>query len=527
MNVPGSSRLLVLCFFLGLVLTLPYLLGNLRQDEVKEFSGITGLYVEETYYYLSMGAQSGTGLKLFKDPYCRIENRAILINPIANFIGNLSHLTNGRIELAFLIFRLFAALFLVFSFWRLSGFFFHDPSKRFFSLLIYTLCAGLSGLQKYFNTLHLFAVDNSVPEINMFISMSGEYYIPLANAVYLLCIGYAYLWLVRDREVQIPLGLSMLLLGTIYIYGLVLCYLVITVMLVPKAKRIIRDAHFRRKLLVILFCPMPIIAYYAWILMLQNESGISDVWIAAPSIVSIALSFGLTFVFAFVRQIQVIIKGPSGDEMFLIAWLWTTLLSTCLPIKFLIPFQLQLLIGIGAPISLLSTSFIFRLQPLMLSISRIIFPIFCGLFLVAGASTNIDFYFKQLDEIGAKKWPMFIDRSLSDAMAQSRLKIPADKKVLVSSHLARLFAYKTTSNVYYDVYPDYIIGPKQRDVSAFIDSFLLQPDRAIRGLKNKNINYLFLEQSLLGDVELIRFKEQLNVLAARVYDNGHIAIYAL
>lgn len=519
-----------LCAFV-LLLALPVIYGHLQSTPDNTFLGFTGLYPNEQHYYMSVGpSQALKGHILFADKYSRVPYRDFFLNPIANIIGVISLSLKIPLPLAFNIFRIIASIFLIYSIYLLSQQFTKNKKTQFFSVIIFCFSAGFN---YYFNVVSfpgIDAIDDSIPEVNAFIAMSGEYYLPLANALFILSLTYAYRIFHKNEDKTWACGISLLLLGAIYIYGLVSAVAIIGFWGIIngfKDKEIVPPIKIFIKLA--LFC-LPIVAYYFW-LIIQFPSIDESGWYPPPSFGVTLCSFGFSIMFTL---LGILLKGKdwNKNEFFLLLWISLTLCFIYLPQK-LLAIQIQLFIGIGAPLAVLFASSLEAIQSTIIRVSklgatsalRVITAIATTAIVIFSSATNINFYANQFSALRAHKFPFYMDRPLYKSMDWISQHISENKTIIVSRKLGFILSSVTACNVYCGVGSDTEITNEQKNTDTLLVYIRDKKQNQIqRKLKEINADYLFLDKSLAKD-EFETMRLTLSINYNQVFENQAVSLF--
>ena len=502
----SSNVILPFAFIIVLILILsaPLIYGYKNVTPNHRFMGITARYPTGQFYYLSVGpSQALKGEFLFSDKYERIPRSQVIINPIANLIGLIAIIFNVSLSIAFFIYRILATIALISAFLYLVRQFYSNQFIQFIALLFYCFAAGFDYYFNLFKINPVDCIDDSIPEANMFISMCGEYYLPLANALFIMALATAYNVLFKSRKQLLACGLFLLLLGSVYIYGLISAVFIISITAIYtgiKERRVIPILISLFKLS--LFC-LPVAIYYLWLMMRFPAIGDSG-WYNFPSFFAILCSFGFGFLFSFMG-LFVKDKKTIFHEFFLILWIAGTLALIYLP-QSILSIQIQLLIGLGAPLAILFASTIDAIivhwrevkggLPISLTICTLIF--ICSM-------TNIKFYTNQLNDIQNGKFPYYLNSKVYDAMKWSSNNISDKKLVIVSRRLGFIFSSITACNVYCGIGTDKETPKEQKTIEqVFKDLESNKINEAKLILNKTNANYLFLDQSICkGNYEQI------------------------
>ncbi len=514
--------------FMIIILSVPVIYGYSITPSGIKFLGITGQVVEDTYAYLALGpAQAIKGHWLFKDPFGRTGDNHIFINPIGNIIGITGMITNSSLSVSFNIFRILSSVVLILCFFSLAKQFIKTPFTLYLSLFIYAFGAGFGYLSnamgislKVFNNVDF--IGDAMPEANMFISMCGEYYLPLANALFVLVLSFAYQIFFQEQPKTVKAGLGMFALGFIYIYGMIAAMAIIAVCAMLTA--FINKSWLlviKKMMLVFLFC-VPAIVYYLWLLTRIPQEHLDADWFPSPSVFNYFMTFGLVLILAIFRIVSHHTHMIRSGEFFLAVWILSTFILVYLPV----PFQLQMIIGIGAPLGILSSLMIEDIWKKMkekiqkTSVYKTLG--YSGLvsLLILICSSNIHFYINQFTRLQERSSLHYISDGIAEAFEWSKSNIPEDEAVLVPRSLTAAYAAFSGCSAYGG--PDYELAPHQQliyNLLAELDS--VGPETLKTGFSERKISYLFLSEPSENELQT------LNRLFKTVYKNDNAAIYKL
>jgi hypothetical protein len=499
----------------------PNIKGHLMSDEEHQFSYTAALYPQEAFYYMAVGpAQSGRGKVIVRDRFMRAPDRDFFFNPIGNIIGFFSKLFQITIPQAFLLFRMLAAVVLLLAFYFFSGLFFQSIALRIMSTALYIFGSGL-GVQNI--GIHIDGVDASIPEMNMFISIIGEYYIPLANALFLLAFWSFYRLLQGFNDKPIILGFLLCSLGAIYIYGLLIAfYLMASVIAWLFFKERALPILLIKKIAVASIFALPIISYYAWLYLIFNNAAKEDGWFPGPDIFSAIAAYGHAFLpsvvgFLIFRKKWLSIEGIP----ILIIWVIAILAITRINPPYF-PFQVQAYIGLGAPLSILAVRFYHDIVYCLKLHSRKMLLAICGVLIeVIAAGTNSAFYFDYLKMLDRRTYPVFIPRNEYVAAEWINEQINMDARFIVEASRARVLAGLTGVNVFFNVYEGN--GPEAIPIQAFIEEWstdidVVSAEDLTKQMKEFGATHLFIESEFqakfLNQEKLQKLLSTFNVLYA-------------
>jgi hypothetical protein len=334
--------------------------------------------------------------------------------------------------------------------------------------------------------------------------MFGEYYYPLANALFILTLSFAYQWIFLRKAKIWQTGVLLLLLSASYIYGMVTAVIIIllcVLFLGFKQKRLfllMKQATF-----VFLFCA-PVIIYYVWLLSQYPEINDSS-WYSTPPFTTIFCTMGLVLVFSVLR-LGFRWRFLKNEDTFLAIWAVASLALIYIP-GFIASFHLMLLIGIKAPLCIMAVLFLrdcinFITKKIKLPLEKRSLQHTAGsaiflTFILISALTNIHFYIQQLYELRARSEPYYIEKPIYDAMAWCSVNISPEKLVVTNKKLAFLFSGITACRVYSAVASFDKNTEHDKQMDKLLKAMLANNQfEAGSVLKSMNANYFFLENSM-------------------------------
>ncbi|MES2621888.1 MAG: hypothetical protein V4615_13645 [Bacteroidota bacterium] len=532
-NNNTKIALALISVLVTIMLTSPVVYGYLFCPLDSKFLGVAGLRPIEQFYYFSEGpSQAIRGHLLFTDKYGRLPAADILINPIGNIIGLISQVTGTSLSIAFNIFRIASSLLLIFSFYFLAKQIITSSFTLLVAIILYCFSAGFDSIFHLFNFSLIDAVDDSMPEANMFISMSGEYYLPLANALFILTLSFAYKLIYKKQKQMLLCGLSLLTLGAVYVYGLVTAVIIISIAALYTGYS---EKQTKRAIIIIskllLFC-LPIVGYYLW-LVFRFPSIDDEGWFSFPNFWALISTFGFAFLFV---TLGLFLKSRRkiSDETFLLLWVAITLILVYLPQPFL-PIQIQILIGLGAPLSIMFTTSLETISKLafqkITALSKNARNVLSGMFIfsiaVLSASTNFSFYTQQFSDLQKHVLPWYIDSEVYNAMEWSAQNISEKKLVITSRKLGFIFSSVTACPVYTGVARFREKTLEQKDTEKALK--LLKANRveeASQLFSETEADYIFLDKSLSG-ADFQKFTTLLKTIYVERFNNPEVSIFQL
>lgn len=443
--------LLAFAFILLLAIAYPMWLGHGLSNRNTVFTGAVGLYPNDAFYYLALGpAEMTDEQKLFgEDKFIRAKGD-LFINPIGNLIAFIADaLAISNVE-AFLIFRLLAAVLLLLSFYTLTTLFLKTWLARILATALYLFGAGYSGC---INSLGC-SWTLSAPEMNMFVAMIGEYYIPLANALFVGCAYVLIRFLQSSQRFLIPvLALLAFLLAAVYIYG-ILVFLLLSAFLTAYHYWKNKSTDTIIVFITAVLGALPIIVYYTWLFLFHmDDAARNEGWIQGPMLSETFLTY-LWFLLPILLLLPFLYcqsrKTGWTKLVPLLIWLIFTIILTLIPPPFL-PFQVQAHIGITAPMSVLL--FMTLEQKLLfqgrLTTKKFVAIAFSVLLLATAIWPNITFYKTILHNLYERSLPEFVEKDAFKVMKWVTKNVGQDAIVVTHDNRARMFAGITGCKVFY------------------------------------------------------------------------------
>ena len=480
---------------IAFIIAVPFLYGFILKNTDLTFTGLYSLYSNEVFYYLTLGPiQVPEGGFFFEDRYDRAVKGYHFINVIGYIIYQISSITNVNIETSFLIYKIVASIFCVMS----LMFVLKDHIRYNFvfvlALVAFVFSAGLG----WANIISM-GWDITAPEMNVFISLITEYYLPLAILCFNISFGIFFRLLYKfSIKYSIYLGISLLVLGIIYIYSLVIlglfmflcfCYL-----------KFVQHPSFKNNLFIFIVIPIPIVVYYCWLYMtILGDDGRSDGWIMGPKF----WEYFVTYFWHIIALLALLIANRQTFyknkivQVCLAYIVYHFIISRIPPPYF--PFQVQSYVGLSfcyiITISILLSTYKFNIYNKILIVVLIFFS----------AITNVFSYNNLLKSIQNTEYPIFISKDELNSYQEIQNLVEENSKICVCQEKARVMSYYTGAFVSLDVVPDYVKG-ENKDFWNDLNKVHYKEFDIINFFKIKQFDYLYIDQSnpncKLNDVTL-------------------------
>ena len=497
LRVTGFILFLITISVLVSAIAFPMWLGFNSISENKVFTGVVGLYADESFYYLALGpAEMADEQKVMGEDKFMRADKAMFINPIGNGIALISDLTDWDNTTSFFLYRLFAAVLLVISFVRLSSVFLSVVVFRFLALSLFIFGGGWDGC---IDGLGACSWSATAPEMNPFIACIGEYYIPTATALLLFYLERLFHLLNSSTPLRKDLfvsGILLFLLGVVYIYAmLVAIFLTASFLLYDRLKMAGSTAKTIKIAIYNALFSLPVIIYYVWLYANLNSAAQDEGWVVGPSIVETVLTNFWVAVPAMFLVVFGLVKNDKTDDwMVLAVWVAVILVITRIPPPYL-PFQVQAHVGISAPLCIMTAVGLQKLygktqisrlnKTLALSIS--------ALLLFFSIQPNWMFYTRMLNRIDQMEYPEFADKDDVNAFTWISENLPQSTTFAVVEEKARMLAGITGCRVFYKSASFGVPTEEKRVLKRWGDSLSRLGTKCPCELTKHGITHLFIE----------------------------------
>jgi hypothetical protein len=352
----------------------PYLYGILRSPPDKEFLGLIGQNGSDQAFYLGWGAkQAERGHVLFEDKYNGPTDRRLVFNLLWLAMGWSARLLGLPVLLVFQIERAAFSVLLLLAAYRIIRRFLPGSGRRLLALSLVAFGSGFGGFVAGWSSWGsklgirvmapaIWTPDLWVVESNVFLTMLWEVVLPCATALFLLTIDSGYQTFFLERGAARRTGVLALVLGTVYPYAVISVYGILGgCALVRMVGGRPADRTLREYLTVVLVS-LPIVVYDGLLVLTNPRLTTGQALYASPGPFAYFLAFGLVSVLAVPGALRLLRRRRPAD-VFLLAWILVTALQIYLPLR-LVPFQMQLILGIQVPLVVVAVSgaaFLWRL----------------------------------------------------------------------------------------------------------------------------------------------------------------------
>ena len=530
----------IICIIV-IIITIPYIYGYLTCPDNKIFTGLIGPNGHDQAFYLGWGAkQAENGHILFEDKFNGYTERRLVFNPLWLLMGWSAKIFNISILKIFHIERIICSIVLLLIIYKIISSFISDVKWR---LIAFSFTAMSSGFGFLFALLHkwipdkfpasplVYAPDLWIIESNIFLTMLWEVVLPAGTALFLLSIYLGYNTFFREKNWAWLTGLTTLALGTIYPYAVISVYFILGGCLVFKLisdKKYIRDIIIYTKIGII---SVPIVLYDGYLVLTRPVLTTGQALYSSPNLLAYFLSFGVISIFA-ITGIFHILRKRKSDYYFLIIWITITFIQIYIPLK-LIPFQMQLIMGIQIPlvivavlamknISILSKEY-FKSPSFKFAEPAIISLLFC-----LALATSVYHYANLFVTMDKYSLPEYMAKSTEEAILWLAEKTEDSDVVLSHPKVAPYIPVLANNRMYCSDYPaptaDFV--RKNEKINWLFNPDIHKSDKEIiHFLKANRIDYLFFDDRFQRTDEERMKKRLLSVNGLKLkFSNGNVIV---
>ncbi len=506
--------------FLWLLLLLPYAYAWLNTPPNHYCTLLIGFPETEVCdqnFYIAWGtAQAANGHLLFEDKLNGFTAQRLVFNSWWLLTGKLCGWLKLDIYLFNQIQRFVVIPVLCLVLFNFTTLFFAEKRYRFLALWL-MLFSGYN-LSPY-------------PEGNMFESMLWEVILPVAHVFFIVAVYFCYR-VFSEHGSALKAGVACFIMSTVYPYTTVsVCFLMLCAFLLLIYFRKISWQVATQKYLTIFVFTIPMVLYNYYIVSTDTRyiDGIAHftsqpVWNFLPA-------YGLLLVLAIVA-VPAILKTKDMQFVFLTLWLACILVQVYFPVS-VIPFQIQLILGIQIPMSLLAVYSFKRYvdDNTMLRLSTVFKNFVFGVLFFSASATNGYMYFRILKSISKQQMPTYLENDIIESLMWMKQQAKEEDVVLatpiVSSYIPVLTNCRIYSSDYYAPTPDF--SEKEKMINwVFSPDSVKTNEELSRFFEENHINYVFennyynRKNNVLNMNRLAEFS-----LLQNVYENKRVRIYKI
>ncbi len=348
------------------ITTAPYLHGALHCPPEKQFLGLIGQNGSDQAFYLGWGAkQAERGHVLFEDKYNGPTDRRLVFNLLWLLMGWSARILGLPVLLVFQLERAAFSVLLLLAAYRIFRRFLPGSGRRLLALSLLAFGSGFGGLvagwSSWGSELGIRAMapavwtpDLWVVESNVFLTMLWEVVLPCATALFLLTIDSGYETFFLERRAAWRTGLLALLLGTVYPYAVVSVYGILGGCALVRMREGRSVDRTLRDYLAVVLLSLPIVVYDGLLVLTNPKLTTGQALYPSPGPFAYFLGFGLVSILALPGTLRLVRRRRPGD-VFLLTWILATSIMIYLPLR-LVPFQMQLILGIQVPLVIVAVS---------------------------------------------------------------------------------------------------------------------------------------------------------------------------
>jgi len=523
----------------------PYLYGVLRCPPDKEFLGLIGQNGSDQAFYLGWGAkQAERGHVLFEDKYNGPTDRRLVFNLLWLAMGWSSRVLGLPVLLVFQIERAAFSVLLLLAAYRIIRRFLPGSGRRLLALSLVAFGSGFGGFVAGWSSWGselgirviapaVWTPDLWVVESNVFLTMLWEVVLPCATALFLLTIDSGYETFFLGRKAAWRTGLLALLLGTVYPYAVISVYGILGGCALVRMREGRCVDRTLREYLTVVVLALPIVVYDGLLVLTNPGLTTGQALYASPGPFAYFLGFGVVSVLVLPGTLRLARRRRPGD-VFLLTWVLVTSLQIYLPLR-LVPFQMQLILGIQVPLAIVAVSgaawlwrVAWRGRVRVRASRRLAVPV-AALLVLASAVTSV--FHLQNVFVSLRRWqlPEYIDRRTKEGIDWLAAHTPDHALVLAAPITAPYIPVLAGNRMYSGDYaaPTARFREKERAIRWLFGRDGGPGGPAVAAFLTANrIDYVFYDLKALamgGDEARERLESTPGV--TRVFDNGAVQIY--
>ena len=489
-TVAEKRFLLIFTALLAVILSLPWLYGMYICPADKYYTGFLGLGGSDSAFYLGWGAaQAADGSFLFEDKYNGFAYRRAVFNPLWLCMGWFAKLFGLSIPVVFNIQRVLSSLFLVWVVYKILPDFFSHPTHRVMALLLVVFSSGTKLISA---------------ESNNFYNMMFEVNLPMATALFYIAVHAAYKTLYLKPKHGHIAGLLTLLLGTVYPYAVISVWIIffaVTAWLCY-AQAQNRRQHIIAYLKIVLWSS-PIVLHDGYLVLTDPRLTVGQASFSTPNFIwYMTMGVGLLFFLA-VLGTYFVVKRKYRLHYFIVIWAAVTLAQMYIPLS-LIPFQVQLIVGVQLPLAILAVYALFQMKKYAVkrwqklqNIGQAGQMAILALLLIVASPFSVRYYFQTFKKVQNLDIPEYLDLSAKKGMDWLKHNTHQEEQVLAMPLISPFIPVETANRMYSADYwaptADYFTKAKQ--IFWLFDQDSIKTDMEIRHfLDSTKMDYLFYER---------------------------------
>lgn len=344
------------------VTCLPHLYGLLTCPPDRQYLGLIGPFGNDQAFYLGWGPkQAESGEILFEDKFNGHTDARRVFNPLWLAMGWTARVSGLPLLLVFQLERVAFSALLLWQVHAITARFLRGRWWRLTALLLVAFSSGFGVFgvdvadwtaRRGLYQVRAWTPDLWVAESNVFLTMLGEVVLPAATALFLLGMRSGLELLTGGRGSPCRLGGLLLLLGTVYPYAVVSAWAILGGLALLGPSRPDGSSRPSRAYLAVVALSSPIVLYDALLVLDDPKLTVGQALYASPGLHEYFLGFGVVSLFALVGA-GLALRRRRRRLHPLLVWVGITLAVIYIP-RSLVPFQLQLVLGVQVPLTILA-----------------------------------------------------------------------------------------------------------------------------------------------------------------------------
>jgi hypothetical protein len=506
---------------------LPYVWGALTCPPNQRFLGLIGEYGNDQAFYLGWGArQAQSGHILFEDKYNGATDRRLVFNTLWLAMGWAARCTGASIFTVFHVERVvFAALLLVLA-ERMAARFIESGPWRCAAVLLVAASSGFGALLP--QAWGLDTPDLWIVESNVFLTMLGEVVLPAATALLLLTLHSAHATFVANAGSAVRTGLLTALLGTVYPYAVISMYCILAGVAVWRMLEGQPIGQTARAYATIVCLSLPVVVYDGYLVLTDPKLTTGQALYASPNPLAYLLGLGVVAFLAVPAALKAARDG--GPDRFLVVWAGVTLVQIYLP-RWLVPFQMQLILGIQVPLAILGARSLAALWTRVAQRSsrhRLGMAAAIAAVLALSLTTSIHHLRGVFERLERHTLPEYLDRDVEVAIQWLAAHAAEQAVVVSATQIAPFIPVLADTRMYTGDYeaPTADFARKRALVERALGGMGADGRTALEFLRAERIDYVFYDRDLERVVgSAARSRMRAGAGFAVVYDTPAVTIF--
>jgi hypothetical protein len=373
-----------------------------------------------------------------------------------------------------------------------------------------------------------------VIESNIFLTMLWEVVLPLATVLFLLTVDAGFETFFLEKRTAIRTGVLALALGSVYPYAVISVYCILGGCALVRMSQGRAVGMTIKEYLTAVLIPLPVVLYDGVLVLMNPDLTTGQALYASPGPLAYFLGFGVVSLLAIPGAARLLRRRRAGD-CFLLAWLLVTALQIYIP-RALVPFQLQLILGIQLPLTIVALSGVaviwhaLRRGRLRTLLRRPRAGMTVAVLLLLAASLTSAYHLQNVFRgIERRQLPEYMDRATKEAIEWLAANTADDTVVLSAPRTAPFIPVLANNRMYCGDYgaPTARFDEKERAIRWLFGRETAKSNRAIETFLSSNrIDYVFYDReahAVGGEATRGQLESMTNL--ERVFENSAVRIY--